>query len=133
MKSITNCKPLSIILTSGTLQPFDPLMDELGIKFEVTLANKHVIKKDQIHPGIITEGINSLALNFKFENRENVAMLRETAWTLFDLTMRIRGGILVFFPSYTFMKSFHDLMVDDRISIKIKREANKDIIIESEA
>jgi Rad3-related DNA helicase len=60
-------------------------------------------------------------------------MLRETAWTLFDLTMRIRGGIMVFFPSYTFMKSFHDLMVDDSISIKIKREANKDIIIESEA
>ena len=31
IRAVTNEKPLSIILTSGTLQPFDSLEDELGI------------------------------------------------------------------------------------------------------
>jgi len=60
-------------------------------------------------------------------------MLKEIAFTLLDLTMRIRGGMMVFFPSYSFMKSFYDLIVEEHISLKIKREARKLIIIEKES
>jgi Rad3-related DNA helicase len=59
--------------------------------------------------------------------------MKEMAFTLLDLTMRIRGGMLIFFPSYSFMENFHKLIVDEGISLKIKREARKDIIIEKDS
>jgi hypothetical protein len=53
--------------------------------------------------------------------------------TLLDLTLRIRGGMLVFFPAYGFMENFYNFIVKEGISLKIKREARKDIIIEKDS
>lgn len=46
--------------------------------------------------------------------------------------MRIRGGILVFFPSYSVMTGFYKKWVDTHISLKIKKEANKEIYLEDQ-
>ena len=38
----------SIILTSGTLTPFNSFALELRMEFKIILENKHVVKKDQV-------------------------------------------------------------------------------------
>ncbi len=57
-------------------------------------------------------------------------MLKDMAQTLLDLNVRIRGGMLVFFPSYSFMNEFRDLMAKNAIIKKINDLANKSVIFE---
>lgn len=69
-------------------------------------------------------------MNFRFENRENLFMMKDMAQTLLDLNMRIRGGMLVFFPSYSFMSNFIELMAKNSIIKKIRDQARKEVIVE---
>jgi len=47
-------KPLSVILTSGTLTPFNSFESELQLEFPIQLINKHVIDtKSRVNPEIL--------------------------------------------------------------------------------
>jgi regulator of telomere elongation helicase 1 len=58
-----------IILTSGTLSPIPPLVQELGIKIPVTLENGHVVTGEQVFIGVISTGPDGTTLNSSFNTR----------------------------------------------------------------
>lgn len=63
----------SIIVTSGTLAPFEGLKNEIKIPFNVELANRHIIQKNQISINILKKGPSGVALNSSFQTRSNEA------------------------------------------------------------
>lgn len=59
----------SLILTSGTLSPFKPLINEMEIPMPVQLSNPHVIKGSQVYAEIVERGVKYVPINGNYENR----------------------------------------------------------------
>jgi len=69
MKALWMQGTRSIILTSGTLSPIPPLVQELGINIPVTLENGHVVTGDQVFVGVVSAGPDGTPLNSSFNTR----------------------------------------------------------------
>lgn len=62
----------SIILTSGTLTPFKPLISELGIPITVSLENPHIVDTSQVCVKVISYGSDGEQLLSNYENRYEI-------------------------------------------------------------
>jgi Rad3-related DNA helicase len=132
-KEINDYFPYALILTSGSLKPFDILEKELGIKFDIILENEHIIKNDQFKFTIINKIIhngNSYKLKLDLYNRNNDKMIESLGEIIFNLTKtNNKGGILVFFPSYKYLENCYTVWKKYKIDEKI--EKYKSIILDS--
>lgn len=63
----TNCR--SIILTSGTLAPLQPLIAELSIPVAHFLENPHIVNQSQVYVKIIGSGPDREQLISNYANR----------------------------------------------------------------
>ena len=124
-KEIISRKPFAVILTSGNLKPFDILEKELNIKFDITLENKHIINNDQFKFTIIKSmEYNNIINNFNFKmaNKGNKQMILALGEIIIKLcSININGGILVFFPSYSFLQNCYFTWQDFKIDKKIEK------------
>ncbi|EGR30093.1 regulator of telomere elongation helicase 1, putative [Ichthyophthirius multifiliis] len=92
--------PHSILLTSGTLAPFDSWELELKIPFPIILNNQHVIdNKKNLLAGICIKGPLEQELEFTYQNRQKNLILDDVGLTLLNLCKFIPNGILVIFNS----------------------------------
>nr|XP_015914103.3 regulator of telomere elongation helicase 1 homolog [Parasteatoda tepidariorum] len=105
MQDIVNRGVHSIILTSGTLSPLGPMINELGVNFPVQLENPHIISDNQVFVGVVTCGPDGTPLNSSFQNRSNEKYINSLGRTICNFGRMIPDGLLVFFPSYSVMKS----------------------------
>jgi Rad3-related DNA helicase len=92
----------------------------LGIPFKEKLSNDHVIDESQIYPVIMSSGIHGRRFKFNHDTKDDQGLILELGYTLLDLCMRIRGGILVFFSSYPTMNDAFNLWLKKHITVKIK-------------
>lgn len=76
---------------------------ELGIPFPIKLENSHVIEKDQLCVSVLTKGPCNIALNGNMSNRSANEYQLELGRILVNLARIVPDGMLVFFPSYTFL------------------------------
>ena len=117
--------PYALIMTSGSLKPFDILEKELGIRFDILLENEHMIKNDQFKFAIINKVVhnrNSYNLKFDFYNRNNEKMIESLGEIIFNLAKtNNKGGILLFFPSYKYLETCYNVWQKCNINEKIKK------------
>lgn len=59
----------SVILTSGTLSPLKPFISELGIPIAVQLENPHIVTKQQVCVGVLSQGPDNHPLNSSYNTR----------------------------------------------------------------
>lgn len=59
----------SLILTSGTLSPFQPIINEMDISMPVQLSNSHVIERFQVHAEVCQVGVKNEKMDGGHENR----------------------------------------------------------------
>ena len=132
-KEIIDYFPYALILTSGSLKPFDILEKELGIRFDILLENEHIIKNDQFKFAIISKVLyNGYSYNLKFDfyNRNNEKMIEALGEIIFNLAKtNNKGGILLFFPSYKYLEKCYTIWQKYKINEKIKKY--KSIILDS--
>ena len=122
--------PYSIIFTSGTLTPFKIFEDELGIKFDITLENEHIVPKEQFQFLIKTDYSEIGKYRFDYNNRDNFEMVKSLGYEINNYCMKtLYGGILVFFPSYAYLNNCIKIWNDTGINLKIKKY--KEIYIDS--
>lgn len=57
--------------------------------------------------GVVTTDIDGNEISFSYKQREDSSFLISLAKTLNKIFLRIKGGILVFLPSYAVLKSIH--------------------------
>lgn len=65
----------SVLLTSGTLSPLKPFISELGIPIAVQLENPHIVTKEQVCVGVLSQGPDNHPLNSSYNTR--CALLRK--------------------------------------------------------
>lgn len=58
-----------LILASGTLEPIQPLITEMGIERPLILSNEHIIKPSQTFVKVVSRGVGGVRLNSNFGNR----------------------------------------------------------------
>ena len=122
---IIKCKPYSIILTSGTLAPFDILEDELKVKFDTTLENEHIIDKSQIKFAII-KGMQvnneKIYFNFEYNKRKDSKIIASLGITILNFCKTVKnGGILVFFTSFAYLNECYNTWGDNNIISQISQ------------
>lgn len=115
----------SILLTSGTLSPLDSFKEDLRIPFSIELVNPHVIEREQIWVGGLSHGPTLKPLNSTFSMRGKNDYKDELGLTILSICQtaagrpargaevvmtgpQLRGGVLVFFPSYSAMDDATD-------------------------
>ncbi|KAL4512135.1 hypothetical protein ABPG72_005137 [Tetrahymena utriculariae] len=125
----------SLILSSGTLEPFDILIKNLDVKFEI-YSGKHVINpQQQVFTQFIKEcSNNGKPLNFSFEKiymddleireqkRQNILstlqIIQNIVKTIQD--QNVKGGVLVFFKSYELMYNFYQAFLGSNAQRELK-------------
>ncbi|VDN04442.1 unnamed protein product [Thelazia callipaeda] len=102
----------SLILIGGTMEPSDTLIDILArsckIDPEKDLIRRsfgHVIEKKQLLAVTITN-VDKKNLIFTYEKRENPTTLKLLMTTLTQIAEVVPHGMVVFFPSYSFLDTF---------------------------
>ncbi|XP_030765068.1 ATP-dependent DNA helicase DDX11 [Sitophilus oryzae] len=102
----------SVIVAGGTMKPYAEFKDRLFINSGVSpdkifeFSCDHIIPPENILPIAVTKGHNGEKLLFNFSNRMSLAsslkdILKETC-------QNVNGGIVVFFPSYTYENWVYD-------------------------
>ena len=129
----------SIILTSGTLSPMDSFKEDLRVPFPIELENPHVIdEKKQIWVGALSAGPTGKELNTSYSKRDlsyskdelgnTILMICQTMVGLRSLTgsstipagPELKGGVLIFFPSYGALESSRKHWTDSGLWAKLK-------------
>lgn len=108
MLQLLNKNVHSIILTSGTLAPLNPLISELALPVSVRLENPHIIDKSQVCVRVVTHGPDREQLISNYENRDNPKYINSLGMTILSFLRITPGGTLVFFPSYFIMNKCQD-------------------------
>ncbi|KAL9647262.1 hypothetical protein ABK040_012614 [Willaertia magna] len=98
----TKCR--SVLLASGTLAPLDSFSSELGTQFSTVFEGSHIISKEQVWVGTIGTGDNGVSMNANFQNSNDANYQDSLGSMIIDLCKQIQDGILLFFPSYSFMQ-----------------------------
>ena len=126
---IIKSDPFSIIFTSGTLTPFKLYENELKIKFDITLENKHIIPNEQINFNIVSSYQNGI-FKFDYNNRKNIEMIKALGNEIVNYCREVQsGGILVFFPSFYYLNECKKIW--NECGIKKNIEKYKKLYIDS--
>lgn len=115
MANLTNRKVHSIILTSGTLAPIKPLIDELALNVNFQLENPHVIKPSQVLAKIIPCGPNNVPFNSSYNSRDDPKYINSLAMMISNFARYTPNGFLVFFTSYPQMTKMQDVWKSSRM------------------
>ncbi|OAF71424.1 hypothetical protein A3Q56_00797 [Intoshia linei] len=103
MQDLMSCGTVSIILTSGTLSPFNSFKYMMGIDFKVTLQNSHVIDNDQMLIRVVPQGPDQTFLNPSYKTRFSQKYQDSLGNTIINFCRHCRDGFLIFFQSYSFL------------------------------
>jgi chromosome transmission fidelity protein 1 len=104
----------AVILTGGTFHPVDAFVDRLLGPPAVTgppdplrtrlqtFSCDHVVPASSLLCVPLTAGPAGTSFSFTFANRSNSPMLKDLGRAIANLCAVVRGGVVVFFPSYSF-------------------------------
>lgn len=111
----------SVVITSGTLSPID-LYPKL-LQFEPCISESFQMStfRPCIRPLVITRGSDQLAVSTKFEDRNDLGVVRNYGNMLVELCSVIPDGVVAFFTSYSYMES----LISEWDAIGILRELTK--------
>ena len=115
----------SLILAGGTMSPVDDLLSQL---FPAVSRDQihhfkcgHVINPQNLLPLIVGSGPNGIPFNFSFKNRNNTSMILETGRALLKICQSVPKGIVVFFPSYSYLEQVSGLWKSNGILHQIAK------------
>ena len=67
-----------------------------------------MIDPSQVNISILRRGIGDSEFKFDYQSRDNHEMIDDLAQTIARMATRVKGGILIFFPSYKLMNDMYD-------------------------
>lgn len=132
----------SFLLTSGTMSPMESFKEDLKIRFPICIQNPHVIENKQIWIGAFGSGTQGKLLNSSYNTAQTSDYKDDLGESILKICQAVlgrgagnlhgpelKGGILVFFPSYTSMESLVKRWKETSLFQKLKI-AGGDIVIE---
>ncbi len=100
-------KSRAVILAGGTMQPTSHFVQQLFTKVPKNklkvLACDHVVPSDQVLAVTFSCGPSKQLFDFTFKNRRNPAMIKDLGRTLTNICNVVKGGMVLFFPSFKYL------------------------------
>ncbi|KAF9733354.1 hypothetical protein PMIN06_005979 [Paraphaeosphaeria minitans] len=97
----------AVILAGGTMSPMsdyeDHLFSYLNRSKIMTLSCGHVIPSSSLLAVPIVQTLRGNELDFTFEKRGSEQMMIDLAHTVLSLVQHVPDGVVVFFPSYSYL------------------------------
>jgi len=121
IKSLMALQVRSMIFASGTLSPIDDFINSLGLEHPIVVQNSHVIQSTQLSCDVCIRGPGFVPLTSTFTNRSNSKYLTSLATALDILAKIIPKGILVFFPSFSFLEDCYKFWEEQNLLCKITK------------
>ncbi|GBG60221.1 hypothetical protein CBR_g3464 [Chara braunii] len=103
MKEFVKLGVKTILLTSGTLAPLESFAQELKLPFQIQLENPHVIPANHVWIGVVRTGPSGVPLNSSYRNRDSIEYKIDLGNAIVNWARIVPDGLLVFFPSYSFL------------------------------
>lgn len=94
----------SVILMSGTLSPLDMYPKMLNFHPVVRASFEMSITRPCIAPMMVTKGADQTPLSTRFESRDDPNVTRNYAELVITMAQTVPDGLVVFFPSYSYME-----------------------------
>jgi len=116
------------------MQPVSEFRDQLFVgsggdpQRILNFSCDHVVPKDNILPLVVQRGPSGALLDFSYQNRDRKTM-EELGRSLFNLCNVIPGGMVVFFPSYTFEADAHQLLESTGMLEKLGKRKRQDLFL----
>jgi len=95
----------SVIITSGTLSPIDLYPKLLQFSPCISASFNMSTFRPCIHPLVITRGSDQLPVSTRFQDRGDMAVVRNYGTMMVELCGTIPDGVVAFFTSYSYMES----------------------------
>jgi DNA excision repair protein ERCC-2 len=94
----------SVVITSGTLSPIDLYPKLLQFEPCVSEALSMSTFRPCIRPLVITRGSDQVAVSTKYEDRNDLGVVRNYGAMLVEICNAIPDGVVAFFTSYSYME-----------------------------
>jgi regulator of telomere elongation helicase 1 len=120
-RQIISLQPWTVIMTSGTIAPFQSFVDSLDVSFQIILENPHVADPSQLLVAIAAG--NRTQFQFTYQNRENQEMKADFSGCFQSVLTTVPSGVLTFFASFSALD-------DMSKQLKPDNKSNKQIIVE---
>ncbi|ORE00659.1 FANCJ [Hepatospora eriocheir] len=107
----------SVCLLSGTLTPFKAISYELGMKSANKIIAPHILKKEQVFISNVSSGHLNKELCGTYKIVETKEYKDQIAKIIIDIgeVFKQEGGVLVFVPSYLFLKNIQMIIKNKAI------------------
>lgn len=95
----------SVIITSGTLSPIDLYPKLLNFNPIIRESLPMTIFRHCLKPLIVTKGSDQQPISTRFEQRDDMANVRNYGTLLLEICKSVPDGLVCFFTSYQYMES----------------------------
>jgi Rad3-related DNA helicase len=99
----------SVVLVGGTMQPISDITDQLfghlPLNRVMTFSCGHVIPSENLSAFTVSKGPTGIAFDFRHATRSSPIMIAELGRALVNLSALIPSGLVVFMPSYDYLRS----------------------------
>ncbi|KAI0937761.1 hypothetical protein AcW1_003835 [Taiwanofungus camphoratus] len=97
----------SVVLAGGTMSPISNVTNQLFANMSSQRLSifscGHIIPSSNLQTLVLKKGPRGSDLQFKYEQRGNHTLIAELGQILFNFVNIVPGGMVVFFPSYSFL------------------------------
>ncbi|KAI5117244.1 hypothetical protein M0805_001562 [Coniferiporia weirii] len=115
-----------VILAGGTMSPIPDVVMQLfpsGTEDRIsTFSCGHVVPRSSIRCLVVGKGPRGKELQFKFKERANEEILDELGQVLFNLVNVVPCGMVVFFPSYSFLETAKTAWSNNGLLMKLQKK-----------
>ena len=94
----------TVVITSGTLSPIELYPKILNFQPVIRTSLPMSIFRPCLLPLVVTKGNDQMALSTKFDQRQDMAVIRNYGQLLLEVVSCVPDGVCCFFTSYLFME-----------------------------
>ncbi|KAJ3711787.1 helicase C-terminal domain-containing protein [Lentinula raphanica] len=99
----------AVIIAGGTMSPISDVQNQLFSHLPpermTSFSCGHIIPPENVLTTAVTRGPSGRELNFRAEKQGDPAVLADLGQIILNFTRVVPGGMIVFFPSYKFLKT----------------------------
>ncbi|KAI0783751.1 helicase C-terminal domain-containing protein [Abortiporus biennis] len=102
----------SVVLAGGTMSPLSDVINQLFSNMVesqptrlTTFSCGHIVPEKNLQTLIVSKGPRGTALEFTFGKRSDTAQITDLGQIIVNFANMVPGGMVVFFPSYSFLNS----------------------------
>ncbi|CAD6197577.1 unnamed protein product [Caenorhabditis auriculariae] len=114
----------SVIITSGTLSPLEMYPKVLDFDPAVMASFTMTLARPCLSPLVVARGNDQVAMTSRFEQRSDVAVIRNYGNLVLEMASLVPDGMVVFFTSYLYMESvigvwYEQHIIDELMKYKL--------------